>query len=79
MRGKSTLQKLVVPGGLFQHSLQEDIGSGHLRHLNPELETVKQGSKASRNWQLAKEAERSSFWEYYTVWTAIANYHSLVA
>lgn len=29
--------------------LQENIGSGHLRHLNTELETVKQGSKASRN------------------------------
>lgn len=45
----SILQKLVMPGGMFRHSLQENIGSGHLRHLNTELETVKLGSKASRN------------------------------
>ena len=61
MCGKSTLQKLVAPGGLFQHSLQENIGSGHLRHLNTELETVKQGSKASRNTGTSKAGRETKF------------------
>ena len=57
----SILQKLVTPGHLFRHSLQQDAGFGHLRHPDSELETVKQGSRASSNTGVWQKMQRDQF------------------